>query len=263
VIKVKIGFIGLGSMAQAMIRGLIQSKQFLTNNIYVHSEHLDHHNYFIESYGINRCDTNLEVIQNTDVIVLAVGVNDVLSVLKEIRDGFKSTQLLISIAWQVSLNRLQELTDYNLPIMRIVPNLNVAVGEGVMIYCNNENVSANMNKEILSVFNLIGSMILVDENKMDVAGSLIGCSPAYAYLFADILSRSAVSYGLNKEEATQMAAQTILGSMKMIMKTQKSPNDLMDGVCSPGGSTIKGLLELKKHGFENAVINCFDATQKK
>lgn len=259
----KIGFIGLGSMAQAMIKGLIQSKHFLTDDIYVHSKHLDHHSSFIEEYRISCCDTNLEVVQNVDVIVLAVGFDDVISVLKEIRDDFRSKQLLVSIAWQISLSRLQELTNYDLPIMRIVPNLNVSVGEGMMVYCNNENVSTNMNEEVLSVFSLMGSMVLVDENKMDVAGSLIGCSPAYAYLFTDILSRSAVSHGLNKEEATQMAAQTILGSMKMIMRSSMSPSNLIDGVCSPGGSTVQGLLELKKHGFENAVINCFNATQKK
>ncbi len=259
----KIGFIGVGAMAKAMIQGIINAGHIDANDIFVHAPHLNKYEEFADKYGISKCDSNLEVVKNSDVVVLAVGANNTIEALKEVRDAFTNGKILVSIVWQVTLNRLQELTNYDLPIMRMIPNVNVAQNEGMMVYHNNENVDESIEKQLNDTFNPLGKMMLIPEDKFDVSGSLIGCTPAYAYLFADILSRSAVNYGLDKKQATEMAAQAILGSMKMVETSSKSPSDLIDDVCSPNGGTIKGLMELKKNGFEKSVINCFDATQRK
>lgn len=257
----KIGFIGVGAMAKAMIKGFINSNQVKPEDIYVHAPHIGKYKQFAEELVVNCSNNNQEVVKSSDLIILAVGPKQVVDVLREVRDDLVH-KTLASIVWQVSLERLEELTSYDLPIIRLIPNVNVEVNEGMLIYKSNENLDGESLNEIVHVFDLLGKTIEVEEDKFDVSGSLMGCTPAYAYLFADIFSRSAVNHGLDKQTATEMVAQAILGSMKMIDKSEKSPSDLIDDVCSPAGGTIKGLLALKKSGFEKAVIDCFDATQE-
>lgn len=258
----KIGFIGVGSMAKAMIKGFVNSKNINSNDILIHSKHADNYINFAKEYGLTAMNSNEELVKNSDCIVLAVNPNQVIDVLKDIRDLLSlGNKILLSIVWNYSLNRLEELTDYDLPIFRTVPNVNVEVNAGSLLYAYNENVSEETLNDILSNFKLLGEMINLTENKLNTAGALVGCTPAYAYLFADTFSRIAVKYGLSKSESNKMIAQSIKGSMDMISKSNSNPTDLMDEVCSPGGSTIKGLLALKENGFENAIDKCFDATQ--
>lgn len=257
----KMGFIGVGAMAKAMIRGFVNSNQVKAEDIYVHAPNIEKYKQFADELGINCSNNNQEVVRSSELIILAVRPNQVVDVLREVRDNL-AHKTLASIAWQVTLERLEELTSYDLPVIRLIPNVNVEVNEGMLIYKSNENLIGESLKSIVDVFDLIGKTIEVEEDKFDVSGSLMGCTPAYAYLFADIFSRSAVNHGLDKQAATEMVAQAILGSMKMINQSEKSPNDLIDDVCSPAGGTIKGLLALKKSGFEKAVIDCFDATQE-
>lgn len=257
----KIGFIGVGAMAKAMIKGYINSGQVNASDIYVHAPHKEKYLEFANATGINCSNSNQEVAASSDLVILATGPKQVVDALKDVRENLNG-KILASIAWQISLERLEELTSYDLPIIRLIPNVNVEVNEGMLIYKANENLVDQRLTDTVKNLEILGKMIEVDEDKFDVSGSLMGCTPAYAYLFADIFSRSAVNHGLDKQTATQLAAQAILGSMKMIEKSDKSPSDLIDDVCSPAGGTIKGLLALKKSGFEKAVIDCFDATQE-
>lgn len=258
----KIGFIGVGSMAKAMIKGFVNSKNINSKDILVHSKHANNYVDFAEAYGLTSVNSNEELVKNSDCIVLAVNPNQVVDVLKDIRDLFSvGNKILLSIVWNYSLNRLEELTNYDLPIFRTVPNVNVEINNGSLVYAYNENVSDTNLNDIISNFKLLGKMINLKENKLNTAGALVGCTPAYAYLFADAFSRVAVKYGLSKNESNKMLAQSIKGSMDMINKSHSNPIDLMDEVCSPGGSTIKGLLALKENGFEKAIDKCFDATQ--
>ncbi|WP_105957010.1 pyrroline-5-carboxylate reductase [Apilactobacillus quenuiae] len=258
----KIGFIGVGSMARAMIKGFINSRNINSNDILIHSKHSNNYVNFAKKHELTAVSTNEELVKNSDYIILAVNPNQVVDVLKDTRKLLSvDNKILVSIVWDYSLNRLEELTDYDLPIFRTVPNVNVEINTGSLVYTYNENFSDESLNDIISKFNLLGDMINLPENKLNTAGALVGCTPAYAYLFADAFSRVAVKHGLSKNESNNMIAQAIKGSMNMIIKSNDNPADLMDEVCSPGGSTIKGLLALKENGFENAIDKCFDATQ--
>ncbi|UQS85019.1 pyrroline-5-carboxylate reductase [Apilactobacillus apisilvae] len=256
----KIGFIGVGSMAKAMIRGFIKSNQVKPRDIFVHSKHAENYKNFSKDYDLNAMDSNEEVIDSSDYIILAINPDDVIDVLKNVRD-LLDNKVLISIVWDYDLQRLEELTNYDLPIMRMVPNVNVEENSGSIAYNYNNNLQDNQLSSTINTFKLLGKMIKVSEDKINIAGSLVGCTPAYAYLFVEAFSQIAVKYGINKKDANVMLTQAVKGSMETISKSSLSTSDLIDNVCSPGGSTVKGLLALKENGFENAIMKCFDATQ--
>ena len=120
-----------------------------------------------------------------------------------------------------------------------------------------------MTHVLCGIFEACGRLEVVDERMMDAVGCVSGCSPAYVYMFIEALADGAVKYGLPRAKAYQMAAQTVLGSAKMVLETGKHPGQLKDEVCSPGGTTIAGVSALEEWGFRNAVIKAEDASYEK
>ena len=161
------------------------------------------------------------------------------------------------------------VADHNLETLRQklghtgVPNINALVGEAVSAVCAGKNATADQAKTVCDLMACTGKVLELDETMFPLFGVLGGCSPAFVYMFIDALARAGVKHGMRKDQALQIATQSVLGSAKMIAESSEHPWELIDRVCSPGGTTIEGVLSLKADGLETAVQNAVDAAVEK
>ncbi|WP_125583987.1 pyrroline-5-carboxylate reductase [Levilactobacillus cerevisiae] len=260
----KIGFIGVGGMAQAIIGGLLQAKTFAPEEIIVHSHRQESYEPYAQAHGLQTASSNADVARASDLVVLAVTPNVAVDVLQEIEaqlvDGQKT---LISIVAGLSLESMASVVGESVPILRTLPNVNVEVGAGMTAVAANDLLTGDDLAAALRVFDTIGSTTTLAEDQFGVFSALAGSSPAYIDFFIDSLSRAGVKHGLSKDQATQIAAQATLGSAKMVLASDKIPFALIDQVASPGGSTVAGLLAMEEAGLMTAVVKGIDATIKR
>lgn len=260
----KIGFIGTGNMATAIIKGVVDQKTMSPKNIFAYDVLADKLDFLAKEFGFQACRSGLEVIQNVDAIVLAVKPQILSGALSDLRDEIKNTKkLVISIAAGTTLEKLQKELGDETPIVRVMPNVNLMVGEGTAAVCGNAQATQEQIQFVLNIFQSAGTAIQLEEKDFSNFTAIAGSSPAYAYLFIDSIARAAVKHGLPKEVATKIAAQAVLGSAKMIKESKETPWELIDKVCSPGGTTVAGLLALEENRFIATVVSGIDATIKR
>lgn len=258
----KIGFIGVGGMARAIIGGLIQARTFAPTEIVVHSHRQESYQPYAQEHGLVAALSNQKVVQASDLVVLAVTQNVAPAVLKEIKADLTG-KVLISIVAGLSLGDIADLVGEMVPTLRTLPNVNVEVGAGMTAVAANTALTGDDLTAALRVFNTIGDTTELAEDQFGVFSALAGSSPAYIDFFIDSLSRAGVKHGLTKAQATQIAAQATLGSAKMVLSSNKIPFELIDQVSSPGGSTVAGLLAMEEAGLMTAVVKGIDATIKR
>lgn len=258
----KIGFIGVGGMARAIIGGLIQARTFAPTDIVVHSHRQESYQPYAQEHGLVAALSNQKVVQASDLVILAVTPNVAPAVLKEIKADLTG-KVLISIVAGLSLGDIADLVGETVPALRTLPNVNVEVGAGMTAVAANAALTGDDLTAALRVFNTIGDTTELAEDQFGVFSALAGSSPAYIDFFIDSLSRAGVKYGLTKAQATQIAAQATLGSAKMVLSSNKIPFELIDQVSSPGGSTVAGLLAMEEAGLMTAVVKGIDATIKR
>lgn len=261
----KIGFIGAGNMATAIIHGLIHKEVIDAKNIFASSGHFEEAQALATATGITPCKTNQEVVANVDVLILAVKPNILPIVLPEISVSVKEHKsVLVSIAAGVTLEQLATMLNLaEQPIIRIMPNVNVSVEAGVSAICGNEHVSTEAFKTVQTLFEAVGSVYELAEKDFSTFVGLAGSSPAFVYMFIDAMARAGVLNGMPKKVATEIAAKAVLGSAKRLIEGGENPWELVDQVSSPGGTTVEGVVALEKDGFIPTIINGVDATIKK
>lgn len=254
-----IGFIGCGNMASAIIKGLISGNEKIYDNINVYDIYSPAAEKAKKDFGVIALDSECEIADNADIVVLAVKPNIIASVLEKINDIVaKRNPLIISIAAGKTIEFLSGCLTAEARIVRVMPNINAKVGEAISAYCFNDRVTELDKKRVESLLGCIGKVMSLDESSFSLFGVLGGCAPAYAYMFIDALARAGVKNGMKKEDALKIAAQTVYGSAKMILESDEHPWKLIDNVCSPGGTTIEGVTSLQADGFESAVCNAVD-----
>lgn len=259
----KLGFIGVGNMAKAIIAGLLKADANLAKDINVHSAHRANYETYANENNLTACDSNQEVVANSDVIFLAVKPLMLGQVLTEIKEKLDQTKILVSMAAGISLHELAEFAGADIKIIRIMPNVNAEIAQGMTALIANKNVTQSEYNQVEQLLASEGQTLSVAEEHFSIFSALAGCAPAYVYYFIDALSRAGVKHGLKKAEATQIAAQTVLGSAQKVLSVDKSPMDMVDQVCSPGGTTVAGLLAMEEAGFMTAVVKGIDAAVAK
>lgn len=262
----KIGFIGTGNMASAIIKGIIEKNFINASDVYLFDVMNEKVKKFAKEIGANACNSNKELVSAVDAVVLAVKPTVIKKVVSEIKDDIlKNKSLIISIAAGTPIEKLQQLlkTEEKIPIVRVMPNVNAMIGEGAAAVCGNAYASDEQISYVLTMFQSVGQAWHLEEKDFSNFTALAGSSPAYAYLFIDSIARAGVKNGLPKELSNQIAAQTVLGSAKMILESNENPWTLIDRVCSPGGTTIAGLVTLEDESFISTVIKGIDATIEK
>lgn len=258
-----LGFIGCGNMAQAMIQGILEKKMYHHNEIIVSRRDERALLDIQERFGIITTIDNKQVAQQADVLVLAVKPFQFETVIAEIRDVIKEDVLVISIAAGQTIENIEKLFGKNIKLVRSMPNTPALVLEGAAGVCFNERVTPDEQKLALDIFGSFGIAHEVSEKMIDTVIGVSGSSPAYVFMFIEAMADAAVADGMPRTQAYELAAQTVLGSAKMVLETGKHPGELKDMVCSPGGTTIEAVRVLEERGFRSAVIEAMKACVKK
>lgn len=260
----KISFIGCGNMAGAIIRGIAAKGAVKPENIYAFDTNESKTVELKSETGISIAESAKDAAEKGDITVLAVKPNVLSSVLKEI-DGTVcgSDKTLVSIAAGKTISFIEENLSGKCAVIRVMPNINAKVGAACSALCANESVSEEVKEFVIKIFSAVGEITELPESSFPLFGVIAGCVPAYSYMFIDAIARAGVKNGMSKDLALKFAAQTVMGSAKMVLESGEHPYKLTDMVCSPGGTTIEGVLSLQADGFESAVHNAVNKAVKK
>lgn len=260
--KIKIGFLGFGNMAQAMAQGWVRVGNLKPDSLYATARNLEKLRNNTEALGIHAVDSTKEMIQEVDIVVLAVKPYQIQSVVEPVKDLLKN-KIIFSVAANVTFEMFQEFLSEDHSHVSSVPNTPVSIGEGIIVVEEKHSLSNKEWKTLEEALQMLGLVQKVPTDQLSIAGTLAGCGPAFASLFLEALADGAVKYGLSRADAYTLASQMISGTGKMYLETNEHPGVMKDKVTSPGGTTIKGVAALEEHGFRNAVIQAFDAIEGK
>lgn len=262
----KIGFIGLGNMATAMIGGIIKEGIVKPEEILGSSKTKESLQKAVDAFGICGMESNVRVAEEADILILAVKPQMYEGVIREIQGSIKHSGLIVSIAPGKTIAWLQNVLGDQKgerKITRCMPNTPAMVGEGCTGVCFSESMTKDEKDLVLKVFNSFGKAMEVPENLMDVVVGVSGSSPAYVFLFIEAMADAAVADGMPRKLAYEFAAQAVYGSAKMVLETGMHPGQLKDMVCSPAGTTIEAVRVLEEKGMRSSVIEAQRACVKK
>lgn len=260
----KLGFIGCGNMATAIMNGAVKSGFLGGEQICVYDTDAAKAETLKENLGVSVLSSASDVAENSYAVVLAVKPQVFPDVLPQIKDAVtKNDTAVISIGAGKTLNYIISFLEDFTPVVRVMPNINAKVGASMSAVCKNDNVDDDLlafTKELCKSF---GDVIELPESQFSIFGVIAGCSPAYAFMFIDSMARGAVMNGMSREQALKISAQAVLGSAKMMLESEENPWALINSVCSPGGTTIEGIATLQKEKFDEAVMKAVQASFEK
>ena len=260
----KIGFIGLGNMATAMIGGMLQKGIAVPEDIIGSSKTETTAEKVKTKFRITTTTDNKTVAEQADILFLAVKPVFFPEVIAQIREVVAADTLVISIAAGRTLGYLREAFDRpELKLIRCMPNTPALVLEGCTGVCVGDNVTEEETEQVLILLRSFGVASVVPERLMDVVVGVSGSSPAYVFMFIEAMADEAVAAGMPRKQAYEFAAQSVLGSARMVLETGKHPGELKDMVCSPGGTTIQAVKVLEEKGMRAAVMDAMDACIEK
>lgn len=250
----KIGFIGCGNMAKAIITGLIKTKTFLPEEIIASDKNPAALREAADSLGITTTMNNSELVLESEMLLLAVKPQVLPSVIDEICETVSEQKLIISIVAGQSLSRVTNLFNKNIKLVRTMPNTPALVGAGMTAVCCNENVTKVELEYALKILGSFGEVEVVPERLMDAVVAVSGSSPAYVAMLIEAMADAAVLEGMPRAQAYKFAEQSVLGTAKLLLETGKHPGVLKDMVCSPAGTTIEAVRVLEEKGFRSSII---------
>jgi len=259
----KIGFLGAGKMATALARGFLHAGLTSPAELLASDPYETARGTFAKETNARATTSNSDVVRAANVLLLAVKPDQVDGVLGEIRPHFTQNHLLISIAASVPLARMEAALPAGARVVRVMPNTPAFVGASASAYAPGKGAKAEDGELTQRLFSSVGLALQVKESLLDAVTGLSGSGPAYAFLIIEALSDGGVAAGLPRDVATRLAAQTLLGSAKLLLETGQHPGALKDMVTSPGGTTVEGLHELEKAGVRGALMNAVRAATEK
>jgi pyrroline-5-carboxylate reductase len=260
----KIGFVGAGTMAGALAKGLLATKRFRARDLWASDAERKQLTRFARVYGVARARDNGTLVAESEIVVLAVKPQIMQDVLAEIRPHATRRQLFVSIAAGMPTSRLEAGLGGRVRVVRAMPNTPALVGTGMTVVVRGAHATAADERRAAELFGGVGEVVRVkDEALMDVVTGLSGSGPAYVYRFAEGLIAGAVAEGLDEAVARRLAYQTLRGAAVMLQETGRSPEELRVMVSSPGGTTLAGLAVLDARGFVDAVAGAVGAATRR
>jgi len=258
----KIGIIGIGNMGTTLIAGLLRAGGVSEDNLCASDVSAQRCYQVSKTYRIKCFSDNKMVVKNSTIVIIAVEPKHVQVVLEDINEAL-TNQVVVSIAAGVSTEFIKNHLQKKVPIVRVMPNNPCMVGEGMIAVSSSPEVSEETLKVIMEIFSSVGQVLLLDESVFSAVTGLSGSGPAFIYLALEGLIQGGVKSGLTEEAAMILAAQTVLGSGKMVLETKMHPVKLKEMVGTPGGTTIEGLKELEAHDIKTAFSKAVErATQR-
>lgn len=253
----KIGFIGMGNMAQALCAGFV--KEALTKEeVFAYAPNQEKLNRNAEKIGFTACESLSQVASRADTLIMACKPYQIDGVLREVGKLLKG-KALVSIAAGWDFEKYHLALGDAVRIQYVMPNTPAMVGEGVLLFEDKNSLQNAEREEITRLFETTGKVVVLPSHLMKVGMALTGCGPAFVDLFLEAYGEVAVKYGIPLELAQQLISQTVLGTARLQQETGKHPAVLRGEVCSPGGTTIKGVIALEKAGFQAACIESIEA----
>ncbi|MCM1175867.1 MAG: pyrroline-5-carboxylate reductase [Blautia sp.] len=259
----KIGFIGLGNMAKAMIGGMLRKEMARPEDVIGTAKTQATMEKAAAEYGISTTEKNADAAAQADVLVLAVKPQFLEEVIMQIRDVTRPETLIISIAAGKSMQWIEKAFAKPIKLVRCMPNTPALVGAGCTGVCVNERVSGEEKENSLRLMESFGKASLIPESLIDAAGAVSGSSPAYVFMFIEAMADAGVAAGMPRIQAYEFAAQAVYGSAKLMLESGRHPGELKDMVCSPGGTTIQGVRVLEERGMRGAVMDALAACVEK
>jgi len=254
----QIGFVGSGNMGEALIHGLLHGHLCRPEQILCSDVRPERLKAVREQHGVRGTSHNLEVVKQSDIIVLAVKPQIMKQVVDEVAKHLDLSKLIISIAAGVPLDAIESCARKELKLIRVMSNICVSVREGVSAISGGKHASKEDLMMAKTIFDSVGKSILIEEYLLDAVTGLSGSGPAYIFLIIDALADAGVKVGLSRDDALIMASQTVLGAAKMLIETGEHPGKLKDMVTSPGGTAIAGLHTLEQGGLRTTLINAVE-----
>ena len=254
----KLGFIGTGNMAGAIMGGIIKNQIFRPEEIIGADISEAGREKTKEAYGIEVTGDNRKAA-DSEVLILSVKPQYYADAIAEIKDCVRDDQLIITIAPGKTLAWLEEQFGKPVKIVRTMPNTPALVGEGMTAACVNQYVTEEEKAYALKILSSFGKVELVPEHLIDAVVAVGGSAPAYVFMFIEAMADAAVAEGMPRAQAYEFAAQAVYGSAKMVLETGKHPGELKDMVCSPAGTTIEAVRVLEEKGLRSAVIEAMRA----
>ncbi|HEU4521057.1 MAG TPA: pyrroline-5-carboxylate reductase [Thermoanaerobaculia bacterium] len=253
-----IGFIGAGNMAEAMIRGLLRGGDFAIAQIAASGPREDRMRELRDTYGIYATTDN-KVPAASEIVVLSVKPQILGRVLDEVGSTISPEALVISIAAGVPVGAIQQRLASGTRVVRAMPNTPALVDAAATAIARGDYARESDLEDAKRIFDAIGTTVILDEMQLDAVTGLSGSGPAYVFLILEALSDAGVKVGLSRRTAQLLAAQTLLGSAKLLLETNEHPGRLKDMVTSPGGTAITGLHTLENGGVRTTLINAVEA----
>lgn len=258
-----IGFIGAGNMAEALIRGLVRGGNIPGERVLASGRRRERLDKLRAAYGIATTLDNREVARGAEIVVLAVKPQILHKVLREIADQLRPGALVISIAAGVDTETIEEALGEAVRVVRAMPNVPATVGAGATAIAAGRHASEADLDTARAIFDAVGITVALDESHLDAVTGLSGSGPAYIFLILEALADAGVKVGLSRRDAQRLAAQTVMGSAKLLLDTDEHPGRLKDMVTSPGGTAIAGLHTLEEGGLRTTLINAVETATKR
>jgi pyrroline-5-carboxylate reductase len=260
----KLGFIGAGNMAGALVKGLLETGRYRARDLWASDSEPKQLRRLARAYRVEAAPSNLALARASAVVVLAVKPQVMAAVLADIRPVVSRQQLFVSIAAGIPTARLEAGLGARVRVVRVMPNTPALVGAGMTVVVRGRRATAADEKLVATLFGGVGDVVRVrNEGLMDVVTGLSGSGPAYVYRFAEGLIAGAVAQGLSEAVAHRLACQTIRGAAVMLQEAGRSPEELRAMVTSPGGTTLAGLRALDGGGFVDAVAAAVTAATRR
>lgn len=259
----KIGIIGAGNMAKAIVQGMLKKGIVEAREICVSRRDKKALEEWKNELKVEVTQENKEIAKNAEVLILAVKPQMMSGVIEEIREEVTKDQLIISIAAGKTISWFEEQFGKEIKLIRSMPNTPAMVLKGCTAYCKNSLVTEEEEGRAREIFESYGTSYCLAESAMDNFGALAGSGPAFVFLLLEALADGAVLHGMPRQMAYEIAANTLIGSSELLLNTGKHPGELKDMVCSPGGTTICGIKTLEEKGVRAAMMSALASCVEK
>lgn len=268
-VSIKLGIVGGGVMAEALLSRLIAQELYHPDEVLVSDPQAHRRDFLVQKYGVNVTSNNRAVAAASDVLLLAIKpqvfkavATELLQANSEHLQAGKPLPVVISILAGVSLSQLEAAFGHQ-PVIRAMPNTPATVGAGITALTHSKAVTINQIEQAKAIFQAVGEVVEVPESLMDAVTGLSGSGPAYVAIMIEALADGGVAAGLPRAIASQLALSTVLGTAQLLQESQLHPAQLKDQVTSPGGTTIAGIAQLERAGFRSALIEAVKAAKER
>lgn len=252
-----LGIIGVGNMGGAILKGVLNSEIFEPSKIIIYEKNIEKTMYFSD-LGVGVADSEQDVAKYSKILLLAVKPTMLESIGRLTKDYIARDTFILSIAAGVSIADLKTYFGGDKLFVRAMPNTPALINEGMTAVVPDSNIHMDDIRKIIEIFESVGRVAVMNEEKIAVFTGSASSMPAYIYMFIEAAAEASVRHGFNRMEAYEYISQAVMGAAKMVLETGKHPGELKDQVTSPKGSTIRGVMALEREGFRNAVITAVD-----